>query len=52
MDTPTNQVDNAIRTQRTEAIAGTITPEMVRVAEREGLPPELVRDEVGRGRLP
>lgn len=51
MDTPTNQVDKAIHTQRTEAIAGTITPEMMRVAEREGLTPELVREEVGRGRL-
>src|SRR5439155_19762174 len=30
---------------------GTITPQMQRVAEREGLPVELVRDEVARGRL-
>jgi phosphomethylpyrimidine synthase len=30
---------------------GTITPEMQRVAEREGLPPETVRDEVAIGRL-
>src|SRR5437899_12999631 len=30
---------------------GTIIPQMQRVAEREGLPVELVRDEVARGRL-
>jgi phosphomethylpyrimidine synthase len=30
---------------------GTITDQMRRVAEREDLPPELVRDEVARGRL-
>ncbi|MDQ8046304.1 MAG: phosphomethylpyrimidine synthase ThiC [Patulibacter sp.] len=39
------------RTQPVLARAGEITPEMARVAEREGLSPEVVRDEVARGRL-
>src|SRR5260370_5683934 len=39
------------RTQMFFARQGTITPEMRRVAEREGLPPEMVRDEVAIGRL-
>jgi len=39
------------RTQMFFARQGTITPEMHRVAEREGLPPETVRDEVAVGRL-
>ncbi|MBI1845054.1 MAG: phosphomethylpyrimidine synthase ThiC, partial [Actinobacteria bacterium] len=51
MASPSSKDSNGIRTQRTEAIAGAITPEMRRVAEREGLTPELVREEVGRGRL-
>ena len=38
-------------TQMFFARQGTVTPAMQRVAEREDLPPELVRDEVGRGRL-
>src|SRR5207249_7664177 len=38
-------------TQMHFARQGTITPEMERVAEREQLPVELVRDEVARGRL-
>ncbi len=38
-------------TQIHHARRGVVTPEMERVAEREGLPPELIRDEVGRGRL-
>src|SRR2546428_5842875 len=38
-------------TQMHFARQGTITPQMQRVAEREGLPVELVRDEVARGRL-
>src|SRR5213593_4776539 len=38
-------------TQMHFAREGTITPQMQRVAEREGLPVELVRDEVARGRL-
>jgi phosphomethylpyrimidine synthase len=40
-----------IRTQMHHARQGVITPQMQRVAEREGLPPEHVRDEVARGRL-
>ncbi len=39
------------RTQRFAARQGTITPEMRRVAEREELPAEVIRDEVARGRL-
>src|SRR5437870_5543975 len=38
-------------TQQYLARQGTITPQMQRVAEREELPVELVRDEVARGRL-
>ncbi|HJQ67135.1 MAG TPA: phosphomethylpyrimidine synthase ThiC, partial [Gemmatimonadales bacterium] len=38
-------------TQMYLARAGQVTAAMVRVAEREGLPPELIRDEVARGRL-
>jgi len=38
-------------TQMFHARAGTVTPAMRRVAEREGLEPELIRDEVARGRL-
>ncbi|HTR19908.1 MAG TPA: phosphomethylpyrimidine synthase ThiC [Gemmatimonadales bacterium] len=38
-------------TQLHHARQGTITPAMRRVAEREALAPELVRDEVARGRL-
>src|SRR5207248_1333706 len=38
-------------TQMHFAREGTITPQMQRVAEREGLPAEQVRDEVARGRL-
>jgi phosphomethylpyrimidine synthase len=37
-------------TQLVWARAGIITPEMAFCAAREGLPPELVRDEVARGR--
>src|SRR5258705_2675575 len=39
------------RTQMYHARQGTITPEMRRVAKREGLPPETIRDEVAIGRL-
>ena len=42
-------VDGAA-TQLVWARAGTVTPEMAYVAVREGLAPELVRDEVARGR--
>src|SRR5256886_8961831 len=38
-------------TQQHLARQGTTTPQMQRVAEREELPVELVRDEVARGRL-
>src|SRR5437762_8518478 len=38
-------------TQRHYARQGVLTPEIRRVAEREALAPELVRDEVARGRL-
>jgi phosphomethylpyrimidine synthase len=40
-----------VKTQMYFARQGTITPEMRRVAEREQLSPELIRDEVARGRL-
>ncbi len=38
-------------TQMHRARQGEITPEMRRVAEREALAPEVIRDEVARGRL-
>lgn len=38
-------------TQLLAARAGTITPEMEIVAQRENLAPELIRDEVARGRM-
>ena len=38
-------------TQMHLARRGEITPAMARVAEREGLKPELIRDEVARGRM-
>ncbi|MFO0816152.1 MAG: phosphomethylpyrimidine synthase ThiC [Gemmatales bacterium] len=38
-------------TQLIAARAGTITPEMEFVAQRENLKPELIRDEVARGRM-
>ena len=38
-------------TQLQSARAGTITPEMEFVSQREDLSPELIRDEVARGRL-
>ena len=42
---------SSFSTQRTEALAGRMTPEMLRVAEQETLPPEIVQKEVARGRL-
>lgn len=39
------------KTQRTEALAGRVTPEMEHVANVEFLPVETVRDEIARGRL-
>ncbi len=38
-------------TQYTEAVDGVITPEMLFVAQREGVDPERIRDEVAAGRL-
>jgi phosphomethylpyrimidine synthase len=38
-------------TQIEQARAGTVTPEMEYVAKREDLSPELIRDEVARGRM-
>jgi phosphomethylpyrimidine synthase len=38
-------------TQLESARAGIVTPEMRRVAQREGVAPEMIRDEVARGRL-
>ena len=38
-------------TQLSLARAGAVSEEMRRVAEREDLPPELIRDEVARGRM-
>src|SRR5215470_16033602 len=38
-------------TQMHHARRGVVTPEMRRVAEREELPPEAIRDEVARGRM-
>ena len=43
--------DATCRTQMHLARRGEVTPEMRRVAEREELPPELIRDEVARGRM-
>jgi phosphomethylpyrimidine synthase len=39
------------RTQMHLARDGDLSPEMSRVAEREQLPPQLIRDEVARGRM-
>ena len=38
-------------TQYQQAKSGVITAEMRRVAQREGVPPELIRDEIAAGRL-
>ncbi|WP_081488256.1 phosphomethylpyrimidine synthase ThiC [Patulibacter medicamentivorans] len=43
--------DGTPRTQLRAAREGAITPEVARVAEREALDPEAVRDEVARGRM-
>jgi len=45
------QTDASCRTQMHLARQGVVSPEMQRVAEREHLAPELVRDEVARGRM-
>jgi len=44
-------IEAECRTQMHLARQGTISPEMARVAEREHLAPELIRDEVARGRM-
>jgi len=49
--TPRGATGSAAQTQMAFARRGEITPAMQFVAEREALPPELVRDEVARGRL-
>lgn len=38
-------------TQRTEALAGTITPAMAQVAQKEGVPPDVVRQGVAEGTI-
>ncbi|MGI8749718.1 MAG: phosphomethylpyrimidine synthase ThiC [Thermoleophilaceae bacterium] len=43
--------DSDCRTQMHIARRGNVSPEMQRVAEREQLPGELIRDEVARGRM-
>ena len=43
--------DDAVRTQMHYARKGEITGEMKHVAKRENITPELVRDEVARGRM-
>jgi phosphomethylpyrimidine synthase len=43
--------DDAVRTQMHYARRGEITGEMQHVAQRENLAPELIRDEVARGRM-
>ncbi len=43
--------DDSVRTQMHYARQGVITEEMKYVAQRESLSPELVRDEVARGRM-
>src|SRR5258708_3038863 len=48
---PAKGVVMSVKTQMHFARQGTITPEMRRVAEREQLSPELMCDEVARGRL-
>jgi phosphomethylpyrimidine synthase len=44
-------VDSECRTQMHLARQGIVSAEMARVAEREELEPELIRDEVARGRM-
>jgi len=43
--------DTLCKTQMHLARQGVVSPEMARVAEREDLPGELIRDEVARGRM-
>src|SRR5882672_8849448 len=43
--------EGSAMTQLESARGGIVTPEMRRVARREGVTPEFVRDEVARGRV-
>jgi phosphomethylpyrimidine synthase len=45
------RLPDAVRTQMHYARRGSVTPEMWVVAEREGLEPSFIRDEVARGRM-
>ena len=45
------RLSDPVRTQMHYARQGVITEEMIYVAQRENLPPELVRSEVARGRM-
>jgi phosphomethylpyrimidine synthase len=47
----TNRLSDPIRTQMHYARKGQITQEMVYVARREKVTPELIRDEIARGRM-
>ncbi len=46
-----NTNHNDLRTQLEFARAGMITPQMIRVAQREAVTPEFIRQEIARGRL-
>ncbi|HET9124755.1 MAG TPA: phosphomethylpyrimidine synthase ThiC, partial [Solirubrobacteraceae bacterium] len=46
-----DRTEGRVVTQMHHARQGVISPEMQRVAEREHLKPEVVRDEVARGRM-
>jgi phosphomethylpyrimidine synthase len=48
---PTSGSNGSIRTEIHCARKGVVTPEMQHVARREDLAPELIRDEVARGRM-
>ncbi|MCC6344583.1 MAG: phosphomethylpyrimidine synthase ThiC [Bryobacterales bacterium] len=50
-DWVSKRAEDKIRTQMHYARKGLVTEEMAYVAHREGLSPELVRDEVARGRM-
>jgi len=45
------RLSDPVRTQMHYARQGVVTEEMIYVAQRENLPPELVRSEVARGRM-
>ncbi len=46
-----SHANDPVRTQIYYARTGTLTPEMEYVAQRENLAPDLIRDEVARGRM-